>query len=230
MSPKQRRDIAISVAEEDLNIAKQIALALKDRGISYYLYTEHRHKNWGKHILGILFEAFRENCRYVLMITSKTYVEKYWTTIEHHIMDAFSEEKGAFTLQLRLDDTPIEGLRNIICEDWDNNAAEIADIIKKKLEEERGNETHDQSNKVSFFRKFATQALIFVILVCIFLAGNDIKSIQSNIPNEQLEKTNLLGDTGKLQEFLLRCQQITKQGTQCKRTIKSGKYCWQHGG
>ncbi len=27
-----------------------------------------------------------------------------------------------------------------------------------------------------------------------------------------------------------RCNAITKKGTQCSRTAKSGGYCWQHGG
>lgn len=27
-----------------------------------------------------------------------------------------------------------------------------------------------------------------------------------------------------------RCQATTKKGTQCKRTSRSGGYCWQHGG
>lgn len=26
------------------------------------------------------------------------------------------------------------------------------------------------------------------------------------------------------------CQAITKKGTQCKRSARSGGYCWQHGG
>jgi Family of unknown function (DUF5763) len=30
--------------------------------------------------------------------------------------------------------------------------------------------------------------------------------------------------------YSVRCQAITKKGTQCKRTARSGGYCWQHGG
>jgi hypothetical protein len=30
--------------------------------------------------------------------------------------------------------------------------------------------------------------------------------------------------------YSARCQAITKKGTQCKRSARSGGYCWQHGG
>ncbi len=26
------------------------------------------------------------------------------------------------------------------------------------------------------------------------------------------------------------CQGMTKKGRQCSRTVRSGSYCWQHGG
>lgn len=32
------------------------------------------------------------------------------------------------------------------------------------------------------------------------------------------------------QTYSVRCQAITKKGTQCKRNARSGGYCWQHGG
>lgn len=34
----------------------------------------------------------------------------------------------------------------------------------------------------------------------------------------------------RTQLYSSRCQAITQKGTQCKRTARSGGYCWQHGG
>jgi formylglycine-generating enzyme required for sulfatase activity len=127
-------DIAISVAEEDLPVASQIADALAKRNIRYYLYTEHRARNWGKHILKICLDAFDADALFVLMITSSTYVGKYWTGIESQIAGISKKSSRNYILQLRIDNTPVDGLsKYVLAEDWKDNAEEIAQILEEKL-------------------------------------------------------------------------------------------------
>lgn len=133
---KNKYDIAFSMAEEDLPIAKLIAAEFKTRNISYYLYTEkeHRAANLGKSLLQITQEVYGGMAKYVVMITSQTFAIKYWASIERQYTQHYGKGKDAYLLQVKLDDTAIDGLsKYIVFEPWNNNAAEIADIIAKKL-------------------------------------------------------------------------------------------------
>lgn len=135
---KYKYDIAISVAEEDLPAAQQIAVALRRQNISYYLYTEHKASNWGQHILKISQDAYGSEARYVLMLTSRVFVQKYWSNIESQISQIFSSGKEVSILQLRLDDTQVDGLSKYrVFVDWNSNPDEIADILKAKLQQHK---------------------------------------------------------------------------------------------
>lgn len=140
MAKKYKYDVAISVAEEDLPAAQQIAVALRRQNISYYLYTEHKASNWGQHILKISQDAYGSEARYVLMLTSRVFVQKYWSNIESQISQIFSSGKEVSILQLRLDDTQVDGLSKYrVFVDWNSNPDEIADILKAKLQQHKVN-------------------------------------------------------------------------------------------
>jgi len=130
MPLKPKYDIAISVAEEDLHVAKKIAEKLAERGIRYYLYAEA--DNWGKNIFNILLHSFR-HARHVLMITSQTYIKKYWSEIERVITSAVQTGRQRYILQLRLDETEIWITRYVVYKDWQNNPDEIADVLQNML-------------------------------------------------------------------------------------------------
>jgi hypothetical protein len=240
MSPKQR-DIAISVAEEDLQVAQEIAIALNEKNISYYLYTEHRAKNWGQHILKISIDAFGADAKYVLMITSRIYAEKYWSNIERQIAHILQKDKEPYILQLRLDDTPIDGLKNIVWEDWKNNAIEISEVLKEKLKLRVSNRFERNDNKAPKLDSEYLRPVLLLIstITGLFLGGlyyekfsshrNKLQYPQTDTPivnQKSITKTDI--DTSQIEIYSSRCQAITKKGTQCKRTVKSGKYCWQH--
>jgi formylglycine-generating enzyme required for sulfatase activity len=68
------------------------------------------------------------------MITSKAFVRQYWGNIERLIAEAFQKRKEPYILQLRIEPSKIDQMRqHIAYEDWGNNADEIAAIIEKKL-------------------------------------------------------------------------------------------------
>jgi hypothetical protein len=131
---KYKYDVAISVAHEEVHIAQQIAAALKGLGITYFLYTEQRAQNWGEHILKISLDKYGAEAKYVMLIISSIYVEKYWANIENQISQIYVKRGEIYILPLRLDDTPVDGLsKHIVFEKWNNNPNEIATFVADKL-------------------------------------------------------------------------------------------------
>jgi len=127
----KKHDIAISVAEEDKNVADLIAAELKKVKVSYYYYDEMK-TNWGDYLIHLTMDAYGKNTRYVLLITSKIFVEKYWSNIEKQV--ALSQLQRGNILQLRLDDTPVDGIsKNVVNQLWKNNPEEIAKLLKEKI-------------------------------------------------------------------------------------------------
>jgi TIR domain len=131
---KYKYDVAISVAHEEVHIAQKIAASLKNLGITYFLYTEQRAQNWGGHILKISLDKYGAEAKYVMLIISKIYVEKYWANIENQISQIFAKRREVYILPLRLDNTPVDGLsKYIVFEKWYDNPDEIASFIADKL-------------------------------------------------------------------------------------------------
>jgi hypothetical protein len=127
-------DIAFSVAEEDLGIARQIAGHLRRLGINYYLYTERHPEKLGKTIIQITDEVYNGGTRCVLMITSRIFSEKYWAGIEAQVIQVQSQKKDDYVFRVKIDDTPIDGISKYLYSlSWDNNPAEIAEIIRDKI-------------------------------------------------------------------------------------------------
>ena len=131
-------DIAISVAEEDKPIAQQIAAALKEKRVRYYYYDERIAESWGEHLINLTMVAFGKHTRYVLMITSKMFIQKYWSSIERQMAFTRSIPGKSDILQLRLDNTQVEGLsQHKVYLDWDNNPEEISDLLVQKIRKQQ---------------------------------------------------------------------------------------------
>ncbi|WP_295119103.1 SUMF1/EgtB/PvdO family nonheme iron enzyme [uncultured Chitinophaga sp.] len=127
-------DVAISVAEEDLHVAEQIATELKKRNIRYYYYKERAAESWGQHIISLTNDAYGKRSRFVLLITSGVFVQKYWSNIERQVAIAKPVRNRQHILQLRLDSTPVDGIsKHLVSVNWDNNPAEIADMLARKI-------------------------------------------------------------------------------------------------
>jgi formylglycine-generating enzyme len=196
MPSHKKYQIAISVAEEDLSVANSIATSLKEIGVTHYLYTQHRAKNWGQHILKISIDTYGAEANYVLMIISKTFVEKYWANIERQIADIFKPGKKIYILPLRLDDTPVDGLsKYIVFEKWNNNPDEIAHLLQKKLNEKKIRFPHKLISYIkknrALYKLMSYIATAFVSIIIILLTFTGSKNNIITTP------TNL-GDTTKV--------------------------------
>lgn len=127
----RKYDVAISVAEEDTYVADAIAVPLKKLKVRYFYYKEGR-DNWGRHLQELTRDVYGKQARYVLLITSRNCVIKFWSGMEQQI--ALTQLRKGNVLQLRLDDTQIDGLsKHIIYQDWKENPEEIAQLLKEKV-------------------------------------------------------------------------------------------------
>lgn len=126
-------DVAISVAEEEKYVAKQIVEHLKKKKICYYYYEEEVAVSWGEHLIKLTKDAYGKRARFVLVITSKTYKEKYWSNIELRIAVSSLVGRKPNILPLRLDNTVIGNVPDVVYLDWKENPEEVADILKEKV-------------------------------------------------------------------------------------------------
>jgi hypothetical protein len=154
-------DVAISVAEEDKIVAEQIVAELKRRKVCYYYYEERTAESWGKYIINLTVDSFGRRARYVLLITSRIFVEKYWANLERQVALGDPAQSKPHILQLRLDDAPVDGLsKYVVYLDWKNNPKEIAGILKEKIRTEKLAEMR----KVGVLVMIAVSVLVYFIL------------------------------------------------------------------
>ncbi|WP_343675131.1 SUMF1/EgtB/PvdO family nonheme iron enzyme [Chitinophaga sp.] len=127
----RKHDIAISVAEEDTDVADLIAAELKNLNVRYYYYKEEK-DNLGKHLINLTMDAYGKRTKYVLLITSRFFVNKYWSGIE--LQMALAQLPQGSVWQLRLDNTEVNGLpKHKVYLEWKDNPGEIAKVVKEKL-------------------------------------------------------------------------------------------------
>jgi hypothetical protein len=105
-------DIAVSFAGEDRELVRQVVGRLKAAGISVFYDNDHQADIWGEDLTEYLDRVYRVKARYVMMFISRFYADKMWTTHERRSALARAVEQiGAYVLPVRLDSTPIDGLR-----------------------------------------------------------------------------------------------------------------------
>ncbi len=121
-------DVALSFANENRKIVDQIAKKLTDNNICIFYDKFEKAKLWGKSST-YFQKTYGKNTSFVLVFVSKEYAMNDWTNFEFTI--ARGEEKTReteFILPIRLDDTPLFGLKEDIIY-LDLNKEEIDNIV-----------------------------------------------------------------------------------------------------
>ena len=128
-------DVALSFAEEDKDIAEQIAASCKTLGLKPYFYEYENAENWGENLFNVIVNRYRDTAKFALILISKHYVNKKWTDIERQIIQSVNQQSSsAYLLPLRLDDTVLEGLTdNTLYIEWKENPKAIAEMIEQKI-------------------------------------------------------------------------------------------------
>ena len=129
-------DVGLSFAGEDRKRAEKLAEILKSYGISVF-YDEYEQADlWGKDLYQHLAQIYQERCRYCILFLSKNYARKVWT--QHELKQALARaimDKGDYILPLRIDDTPIPGIRGTIkyIDLRKESIESVADLVVEKV-------------------------------------------------------------------------------------------------
>lgn len=174
-------DVAISFAKEDHKVATEITSALYKRGVKCYNYEDHAARVWGTPIMKETIDAYGMGSRYVLLITSAIYIKKYWSGIERQIALISTRPGEPRILQLRLDDTPVDGISQYVSfREWQNDPEEVADLLLQKINMQKSVER-------SRLTRYSMAGLIVLlsVLVVFFLTRPRQKTY---IPIRMMEK------------------------------------------
>jgi len=134
MCRKYKYDVAFSFATQDLRVAQQIEEILTRMKIRCYIYT--KEDQWGEILIEKLLRVYTRESKFVLLIASRNYEKNYWPGIEKQFVHGI-RGRGSDVLTLRLDDWNMKG-KSIdsftVFEKWNDNPAEIADKIAKRVQ------------------------------------------------------------------------------------------------
>jgi hypothetical protein len=108
-------DAALSFAGEDREYVEDVNEALKREGIRTFLDSDHLAEAWGEDLVEFFDRVYRVRSKYAILFISRHYAEKTWPRHERRSALARAiEERGAYVLPVRLDDTAVNGLRPTI--------------------------------------------------------------------------------------------------------------------
>jgi hypothetical protein len=105
-------DVAVSFAGEDREFVEEVVSRLKNANLRVFYDTDYQPAMWGEDLIEYLDQIYRVKTRYTIMFISRFYADKMWTRHERRSALARAlEQRNAYVLPVRLDSTPLEGLR-----------------------------------------------------------------------------------------------------------------------
>lgn len=138
MSESHEFDIAFSFAGEDREYVESLYQMLDARGVRVFYDRAHEAALWGKNLAEHLGEIYSKKARYCVLFVSRHSVTKPWTRLERqHIQGRVLHDEAEYLLPLRLDDSEVPGLSDVIAhlDARSRTPAEIADLIIQKLDQ-----------------------------------------------------------------------------------------------
>ncbi|MCG8461296.1 MAG: TIR domain-containing protein, partial [Holophagales bacterium] len=136
ISEEYAYDIALSFAGEDREIAKALAVALRERNVEVFYDEFEQADLWGKDLVEHLDSVYRSRSRFCLMLISAAYAKKNWTTHERRSALARAlESEQEYLLPIRLDDTKILGIKPTVgyVDARQKGLREIVSLVIQKL-------------------------------------------------------------------------------------------------
>ena len=104
-------DIALSYAGEQQAFVERVAEELDYRGIRVYFDKFDQANLWGTDLREHFANLFRNECQYCVVFSSQEYATKMWPTLEmENILARVMNDKGAYILPIKFDDTIIPGI------------------------------------------------------------------------------------------------------------------------
>lgn len=140
MSNNYKYDIAISFAEQDKVVAQKLSEALQSYTVNLkvYNYLEKRAQQFGVELMDNSEEVYQGQARHIIILVSKHYDTQGWASIEWKLIKAEARRRPyRYLLIVRIDETTINGLDDdIVYEVWNNNAMDLANIIKQVVDKD----------------------------------------------------------------------------------------------
>ena len=111
MNKSMQYEVALSFAGEEREYVENVARALHSRGIKVFYDDFEQVRLWGTNLVEELHDVFENRADLAVMFISENYIEKAWPTHERRsILSRSIQEKCAYVLPVRFDDTPVPGL------------------------------------------------------------------------------------------------------------------------
>ena len=129
-------DVCLSFAGEDRAYVREVAEALRTRGVRVFFDEYAQAGRWGKDLYTHLDDVYQNAARYCVLFASKHYAKKVWTNHERESAQARAiRQHDEYILPARFDSTKIPGLRPTVGEvDLRSISSEkLADLIEQKL-------------------------------------------------------------------------------------------------
>lgn len=129
-------DVALSFAGEDRPFAEALARLLKRRGARVFYDKDEQSDLLGKNLYEHLADVYCDRSRYCVLLASKDYVRKMWTSHERRSAQerALRQRGEEYILPIRVDDTRLPAIPETIAyAKATDGAASIAKLIATKL-------------------------------------------------------------------------------------------------
>lgn len=135
MSDTFEYDVAVSFAEADQAIARELEALLSSRNVHVFLDEYKSTDYWGDTV-DHLVNLFARKARYCVLLISEHYPLRAWTDAEHtSARDQALRDPEEYIIPIRLDDRDVPGLEEArgIRDAREGSLEGIADWLKEKL-------------------------------------------------------------------------------------------------
>lgn len=152
MTSEYLYDIAISFAGEDRDIAKSIAENLRNEGVEVFYDEFKEDELWGRNGYEYFVDVFAHKSKYCLMLISKHYERKVWTTHERRAAQSRAmKDKEPYILPLRLDDTELPGeIHTVFYQDLRQKSIDqVTELLLKVLKKKIGSQANSSLQEKS---------------------------------------------------------------------------------
>ncbi|SFR19740.1 TIR domain-containing protein [Lentzea waywayandensis] len=133
-------DVAPSFAEQDRAQVEPIVRRLEELGVKVYYDEDQLIARWGRNLIEHIAETLTDKVRYVLMFTSRHYVEHSLARHERQTAQTRAlEQQNECLLPIKLDDTKVPGLLSSIgfLDSRVHSTEVIAQSVVQKLAQHR---------------------------------------------------------------------------------------------
>ena len=132
---KNRYDVALSFAGEDREIAKNLAMSLREESVNVFFDEWATNELWGKNLFQHLTNIYNESS-VVIVLLSKHYLEKQWTQTELRTLRNTAVHTQDYSIfPIKIDDSPYPSVVSTIgyIDLRVTSIKKIVDLVKEKL-------------------------------------------------------------------------------------------------